>query len=341
METRVLKAGEGSEHPAISEAARLLRGGEVVAFPTETVYGLGANALNPAAVKKIYEAKGRPSTNPLIVHVASTDQARQLTTHWPDEAEVLARALWPGPLTLILKRRAEIPDLVSAGGDTVGLRMPRHPVALALIEKCGFPLAAPSANLSNYISPTTAAHVKKSLGGRIPMILDGGPSEGGIESTVLDLTREQPKILRPGIFSANFLEGILGKPIVLPAPAKDEMAEPVPQPLRSPGLLLTHYSPHTPFFLVKAGDLPVQLEKLSKNYPRLGLMPITAPGTWGLDYPFVEVKPMPAKAEPYARELYATLYQMDRGHLDAIICELPPDTLEWAGIQDRLRRAAR
>src|SRR5665213_2655552 len=196
---------------AVERAAELLRAGELVALPTETVYGLAANAWDASAVARIYEAKGRPAHNPIIVHVAGMELARRCAASWPETADKLARAFWPGPLTLVLERSAEIPDIVTAGGSTVGIRWPGHPFIQAVIRACGFPLAAPSANLSNDLSPTNAAHVQKVLGGKIPLIVDGGQAQVGIESTVLDLTVSPPRLLRPGMIHAESLAAVCGK----------------------------------------------------------------------------------------------------------------------------------
>ena len=196
---------------AIKRAAQLLRGGEVVGLPTETVYGLAANAFDESAVARIFEIKGRPAHNPIIVHIASLEMARSCVADWPELAEKLARAFWPGPLTMVLPRSERIPSIVAAGGETVGIRWPSHPLAQALIRECGFPLAAPSANLSNQLSPTAAEHVVKSLGDRVPMIIDGGPCQVGIESTVLDLTVLPPRVLRPGIIHDEALASVTGR----------------------------------------------------------------------------------------------------------------------------------
>jgi L-threonylcarbamoyladenylate synthase len=198
---------------AIAHAAHVLQEGGLVAFPTETVYGLGANALDPAAVAKIFAAKGRPATNPIIVHIATIDEASALAGAWPDVAQQLADRFWPGPLTLVLPKQAHVPDLVTAGGATVALRMPAHPVALALLRACGFPLAAPSANRSSELSPTLPEHVLRGLADRIDLLLDAGPTSGGLESTVLDLTTQPPRLLRPGLVTIAELEALLG-PIV-------------------------------------------------------------------------------------------------------------------------------
>ena len=196
---------------AVKRAAELLRAGEVVALPTETVYGLAANALDEKAVAKIFQIKGRPANNPIIVHVAGVEMARRCVKAWPNPAEKLARAFWPGPLTLVLPRAKEIPGIVTAGGPTVGVRWPSHPFIQAVIRECGFPLAAPSANLSGRVSPTNAGHVRQQLGDKISLIVDGGQSQVGIESTVLDLTVTPPQVLRPGMIHAESLAAVVGK----------------------------------------------------------------------------------------------------------------------------------
>lgn len=286
-------------------AAELLRRGELVAFPTETVYGLGANALDADAVRKIYEAKGRPSTSPLIVHVDSIEMARSLASRWPDAAEKLARRWWPGPLTIVVPKRTEVPDIVTAGLPTVGLRMPSHPAALALIREAGVPLAGPSANRFTELSPTTAEHVRRGLGDRVAMVLDGGPCEVGIESTVVSVAGPEPVLLRPGMVSRRDLEGTLG------APLQSYAAEAGSHP--SPGLHPRHYSPKTPLFLLPC-DLPA------------------GPG--------VTLRDLPRDPEAYAALLYARLHELDGQGWDWIAIEPPPDTPEWAAILDRLRRAA-
>ena len=222
---------------AVKRATASLRAGEVVALPTETVYGLAANALDEKAVAKIFQVKGRPSHNPIIVHVAGEAMARECAAQWPSVADKLARAFWPGPLTLVLPRAKPIPDNVTAGGSTVGIRWPSHPFMQAVIRECGFPLAAPSANLSNRISPTNAAHVAEQLSGRIPLIVDGGQSQVGIESTVLDLSDSPPRILRPGMIHPESLVAVCGEIREANLQARKAIV------LRSPGLLEKHYSP--------------------------------------------------------------------------------------------------
>jgi L-threonylcarbamoyladenylate synthase len=297
----------------ISQAAGLIRSGKLVAFPTETVYGLGANALDAEAVRRIFEAKGRPSTSPLIVHVDSIDMARRLALEWPAEADMLARKWWPGPLTMVLRKRPEVPDIVTAGLDTVGLRMPRHPVALDLIRAAGVPIAAPSANRFTELSPTTADHVRRSLGDRVDCILDGGPTEVGIESTVISLAAT-PVLLRPGMVAREEIEALIG-PVELVGAV--EGAHP------SPGMHPRHYAPRT---RVVVGDPPAS--------GRGAHLYLTQPGA------AAQVIGMPREAHEYAAVLYATLHRLDAEGLDWIAIEPPPEGPEWAGVRDRLSRAA-
>lgn len=250
---------EDPDPEALKEAAALLRSGEIVAFPTETVYGLGANALNAEACARIFEVKGRPQDNPLIVHVNSRMMADKLVARWTEAAEICARTLWPGPLTLILPKNELVPDRVTAGLDTVAIRMPDHPVALALIEESGLPLAAPSANLSGRPSPTTGSHVWEDMRGRIPLILDAGSCEVGLESTVLDVSGEVPVILRPGGLAREELEKVLG-PVELDHPS----ASSVP---RSPGLKYRHYAPRGEMYVV-VGSREKVLDRISQEIKR-------------------------------------------------------------------------
>ena len=305
----------------IQEAAELIRRGRLVAFPTETVYGLGANALDPTAVALIYEAKGRPAGSPLIVHAASIEMARELAAEWPEAAETLARRYWPGPLTLVLPKRPCVPDIVTAGLGTVGLRVPAHPVALALIRAAGVPIAAPSANRFSGLSPTTAGHVRDSLGSRVDLILDGGPTDVGIESTVLSLAGERPVLLRPGMISQREIEERIG-PV--------EMASaggPGPHP--SPGMHRKHYSPKTRLLLVKGGAVPGQGKG---GYVGVSTEPAG---------PVARLVWMPPDAATYAAVLYQTLHRLDREGLDWIAVEQPPEDPDWAAILDRLKRAAK
>lgn len=293
----------------IERAAALIRAGKLVAFPTETVYGLGANALDAGAVRRIFEAKGRPQTSPLIVHVSSVEMARRYVTAWPETAERLAARHWPGPLTLVLPKQPAIPDEVTAGLGTVGLRVPAHPMALELIERAGVPIAAPSANRFTELSPTSAEHVRTSLGDRVELILDGGSTPIGIESTVLSLAGEQPLLLRPGMISREELEELAGPVAVLSA------AGPGAHP--APGMHARHYSPRTPLLLVRgAPDRPGRGAYLKHG------------------------ETMPDNPRDYAAALYATLHRLDGEGLDWIAVEIPPGEPAWTGIRDRLRRAA-
>jgi L-threonylcarbamoyladenylate synthase len=308
--------------------AAVLRAGGLVAFPTETVYGLGASALDSAAVLSIFTAKGRPPNNPLIVHVATAQDAQTVAAKWPESAAKLAAHFWPGPLTLVLPKRPDVPDIVTAGGPTVAVRVPAHPVALALIRAAGMPLAAPSANRSGYISPTRAEHVLRGLGGRIDMLLDAGPVPGGIESTVLDVTTDPPRLLRPGLVSPAQIEAVIGR-IVLPA----AMA-PSGSPLPSPGMLTRHYAPRTPLELAE-DDGRARVEELRRAGLRVGWL------TFGGDQlDSVTTVTMPADPAGYAAALYAALHILDGAAVDRIIVAQPPDAPEWLAVRDRLRRAA-
>ncbi|HYL35490.1 MAG TPA: L-threonylcarbamoyladenylate synthase [Bryobacteraceae bacterium] len=307
-----------SEAGEIRRAAALIRAGELVAFPTETVYGLGANALDAAAVERIYAAKGRPPSSPLIVHVDSIELARSLVREWPEKAEVLARRFWPGPLTLVLPKRPHIPDRLTAGLDTVGIRMPAHPIALALIKEAGLPLAAPSANRFAQLSPTTAEHVRAGLGDRVAMILDGGRTTLGIESTVLSLAAPGAVLLRPGMISRAQIEEMIG-PIEVQRSAADG-AHP------APGMHARHYSPGTPLVLVESGRLPSSGRGayLWRECPAEAARSIR----------------MPQEPGAYAGVLYEILHQADTEGWDWIAVERPPQDPSWDAIRDRLERAA-
>ena len=244
---------------AVFRAVELLRAGEVVALPTETVYGLAANALDARAVSRIFEIKGRPSHNPIIVHVSDIEMARSCVAAWPPLAEKLAQAFWPGPLTLVLPRANQIPPLVTAGGPTVGLRWPSHPFIRQVIRECGFPLAAPSANLSNQISPTNAEHVRKSLGDKIRLIVDGGQSQVGIESTVLDLSVSPPRLLRPGMIHEQSLLAVIGQ---LALDSEDGGAV-----LKSPGQLRRHYAPKAKLIILTWSDDKDLRQQLALLHP--------------------------------------------------------------------------
>jgi L-threonylcarbamoyladenylate synthase len=324
-------APENPDRAALREAADLLRAGRLVAFPTETVYGLGAHALDPAAVQRIFDAKGRPSVNPLIVHVANTAAARALSSDWTDTAAALAKAFWPGPLTVVVRKAATIPHVVSAGHGTVGIRVPAHPVALALLETAALPVAAPSANLSTHVSPTTAEHVRRGLGDRVDLIIDGGPTTVGIESTVVDATTAVPRVLRPGMISAADIERVAGS--VLASASGSPTVESAPM---SPGLTGKHYAPRARVHLF-ASDERASAQAAARvvldRGGRVGAMTFNPIGL-----ALTEEYTMARRPKAYARELYSTLHALDAAHCDLVLLELPPDTVEWAAILDRVRR---
>lgn len=321
---------------AVRRAVELLRAGQVVALPTETVYGLAANALDGKAVTKIFEIKGRPSINPLIVHVASLEMAKRCVSVFPQLAEHLAKAFWPGPLTLVLPRAEAISKIVTAGGETVGVRWPSHPLIQAVIRECDFPLAAPSANLSNQISPTNANHVHKQLGGKIPAIVDGGHSSVGIESSVLDLTVSPPRILRPGMIHSESLAAA-GFPIA------DSLSPSESGPLKSPGQLEKHYAPKAKLLVLSWNDDAELRRKIQSSPALLGKMEhchVIAHAHIPSPEQFAHVSVIPHDAEAFARAIYAELHRCDEAGAQVIIVEAPPEAAEWSGIADRLRRAA-
>ena len=294
----------------VSEAAARIRSGNLVAFPTETVYGLGANALDASAVAKIFALKGRPASSPLIVHAASIEMARGLAAEWPREAEELAQRYWPGPLTLVLPKTPAIPDIVTAGLRTVGIRTPAHPLALQLIEAAGVPIAAPSANRFAALSPTTAEHVRQEFGDAVE-VLDGGPAQVGIESTVVSLTGGTLTLLRPGMISLGDLQ---------------QATAFTGQPHPSPGMHARHYSPRTPLLLVGS---PADLPNHSGAYI-----------WWRRPVLTERSVRMPVDPTRYAARLYSVLHDLDIENWPWIAVEMPPDSREWFAIHDRLKRAA-
>jgi len=320
---------------AVKRAAELLRAGEVVALPTETVYGLAANALDAHAVAKIFQIKGRPANNPIIVHVAGIEMAGSCVKDFPAIAEKLSRAFWPGPLTMVLPRAEKIPQIVTACGATVGIRWPGHPFIQAVIRECRFPLAAPSANLSERVSPTNAEHVRQQLGGKIPLIVDGGQSQVGIESTVLDLTVSPPAILRPGMIHAESLAAVCGE---VQSP-KSKVQSPG-SALRSPGLLKKHYSPKAKLLVLNWRDEMDLRSRLSTFNFQPSTCFIIAHTQIPSAENFAGVSVIPHDAEAFARAIYAELHRCDEAGADLIVVEAPPDLPEWSGIADRLRRAS-
>jgi L-threonylcarbamoyladenylate synthase len=330
--TRLLHVDPDRPDPAaLAEAADVIRAGGTVAFATETVYGLGADATNPQAVSKIFEAKGRPATNPLIVHVDGIPRARTCVSGWPDVADQLARGCWPGPLTLILPRSPIISDLVTAGRDSVGVRVPATAVALALIGRSGKPIAAPSANRSNRISPTRAEHVRQDLDGRIDMILDSGPTRAGIESTVLDLTTPPPyRILRPGPIIHEELVTRFG----LALEAGGAPAVRLGGPRLSPGLGPVHYAPRTRAIRLGIDQVP------SVSWPDRAVLIVVGPHPAPRAPSAVAIETLADPAEAAAR-FYDRLHHWDASGVDLIAIVPPPDEPNWRALLDRIIRATK
>jgi len=322
---------------AVSRAAALLRSGELVAIPTETVYGLAANALDGRAVAAIYRAKGRPAHNPIIVHVADLEMARRCVKEWPSGASHLARAFWPGPLTMVLPRSNQIPDVVTAGGETVGVRWPGHAFTQALIRACGFPLAAPSANLSNRVSPTTAEHVRRQLGDQVALIVDGGPATVGIESTVLDLTVSPYRILRPGMIHEESLTAVLGHGRVAGAPSLEACPE---AELRSPGRLPRHYAPQARLLILRWENEAAMELKLREHQINPGRTWVLAHEVIPGGHNCLGVSVIPRDPAAFARALYAELHRADEAGASCILVESPPAGPHWGAIADRLARAS-
>ena len=295
--------------PEIIRAAALLRSGKLVAFPTETVYGLGADATNGDAVRRIFAAKGRPSTNPLICHVADIATARRYAREWPDAAQKLAERCWPGPLTIVVPKTSEIVTEVTAGLDSVGLRAPNHPLTLQLLRVFDGPLAGPSANRSNHVSPTTAQHVREELDDSIDMILDGGACDVGIESTVLDLSGANATILRPGGICREEIESIIG-----PVDVASGVVASAATPIKSPGQHARHYAPRSPAYRFD-----------SSNVSRL---PSGAC-----------ILPISSDPKDYGKHFYAKLRDLDAKLPPAIYIEMPPDDPRWLAVRDRIARA--
>jgi L-threonylcarbamoyladenylate synthase len=336
-----VSATSPAEEP-IAEAAAVLARGGLVAFPTETVYGLGARGLHGVEVQRIFRAKQRPSGHPLILHVDGEAMAQTLAAAWPANASRLARALWPGPLTLVVERARHVPDEVTGGLGTVGLRAPLHPVARALIRAVGEPLAAPSANAHMHVSPTTAAHVVRSLGDRVDLVLDGGACAHGIESTVVDVTCAPPRVLRAGAASLESLRAIVAGVAYEPLTVTGDGSR------ASPGLASKHYAPRTRVVLVPHGlDFVGQLATAAQAAARLGAIAWSAEAKVAVArgaergaLSLATFAALPDDAEGYARALFAALHEADAAHLDALVVERPPDAPSWWAVADRLERAA-
>jgi L-threonylcarbamoyladenylate synthase len=322
----------------IAQAAQALRDGQLVGLPTETVYGLAANATDDAAVAKIFVAKGRPSDHPLIVHVASQDQVPLFAAQVPDFAQKLLQTFWPGPLTLILPRQSGVATASAGGQDSIGLRCPSHPVAQALLQ-AGLPLgvlgvSAPSANRFGRVSPTTAAHVQSELGSDL-LILDGGDCEVGIESTIIDCTRGEPVLLRPGHITRAQIESACGRAVRGKDAPQEISGQAAP---RASGTLESHYAPRAKVRLMTAQDITAKLQALGPHVNNLGLWSNERPS--GSDGAGVVWRAQPQSAEQAAHDLFGVLRDLDARGVTQIWVQLPPDTPEWEGVRDRLQRAA-
>ena len=324
-------------HSEIDAAVTLLKRGGVVAFPTETVYGLGAEVSNPSAVGRIFEIKKRPVDHPLIVHFADPSRLSHWAREVPQQAWQLAERFWPGPLTLILSRSRNVPENVTGGQDTVGLRIPHHPVALALLRELGpyRALAAPSANRFGHVSPTTAAHVHEEFGDEVDMILDGGACDVGLESTIVGFDGQTAVILRPGGIQLAALAEVLDGNVVISKGAK--------RSVRVPGALPSHYAPATPLELLPVDHLwrrAFELEEKGMRVAVMGWPQGHFPSRYRAENESIVFSAMPEEPEECARQLYATLRRFDRGHFDRLLMEAPPETAAWVAIADRLQRAS-
>lgn len=322
-----------ADDAAIEHAANLLRKGRLVAFPTETVYGLGADASNPDAVRRIFQAKGRPADHPLIVHIPGIDSLNDWALTVPDSAQQLAERFWPGPLALILNKKPEVPLEVTGGQNTVGLRMPDHPVALRLLQAFGGGVAAPSANRFCRISPTQAAHVAEELGDAVDLILDGGACQVGVESTIVDLSGNRPRLLRPGHITRSEIEAVLQTELTIISPQSNTSE------LRAPGMMAVHYAPVTMALLCPGDHLPAIVQELILQDRKISILALNAADGVLVEDKLIRVIRMPGQADDYAQALYASLRELDSLQLDMILVEQPPDTEAWRAVNDRLGKA--
>ncbi|MFZ2169604.1 MAG: L-threonylcarbamoyladenylate synthase [Methylococcaceae bacterium] len=322
-----------ADDAAIDYAANLLRQGRLVAFPTETVYGLGADASNPDAVRRIFQAKGRPADHPLIVHIPSVDCLNDWALTVPDAAQQLAARFWPGPLALILNKRPEVPLVVTGGQNTVGLRMPDHPVALRLLQAFGGGIAAPSANRFCRISPTQAEHVAEELGNAVDLILDGGACQVGVESTIVDLSGNRPRLLRPGQITRLDIEAVLQTELIIASQQSEQSNQ---SGMRAPGMMAVHYAPVTVALLCTADRLPEMIHELTFLDKKIGILAYQSDP---IENRLTRIIRMPEQAEDYAQALYASLRELDSLPLDMILVEQPPETEAWRAINDRLCKA--
>jgi L-threonylcarbamoyladenylate synthase len=310
----------------IHQAAEIIRKGGIVAFPTETVYGLGADAFNPIAVARVFEVKGRPHFDPLIIHIAHPTDLKRLVIEIPTDAEKLVERFWPGPLTVVLLKKEDVPDIVTAGLSTVAVRMPKHPMALNLIEQADCPIAAPSANPFGYLSPTTAEHVQDQLGNRVDLILDGGRCPVGVESTILSFLEKKPRLLRSGGVSLEEIESIIGE-VEISSIEKEKPS--------SPGMLPRHYAPRTPIILHwSEKDLDGNQSK------KIGLLSFRGSKNY-LNFKHIEVLSRKGDLKEAATNFFAALRRLDALNLDLILAEAVPEVGLGRAIMDRLRRASK
>ena len=327
MSARVLSIDPISpQAETLRDAAAVLRAGDLVAFPTETVYGLGGLALSPRSLEAIFRAKGRPPSHPLIAHVLDEAAARALASSWPEQASLLAERFWPGPLTLVVGRGPSVPLALSGGKNTVAIRVPAHPVSRGLLAELGEPIAAPSANAYQTLSPTRAEHVARSLGERVSLILDGGPSPLGLESTVIDLTRSQPRVLRPGALPISELRAVLPDLVVdagTPALESERL---------SPGQDAVHYAPRAVLVVLPRSEA---ILRSRAEGDRAGLV-LRGPGRSS-----AQQRVLPETPEGFGRELFAALHDLDAAGVSLIIVEAPPTDEAWLAVRDRLGRASR
>jgi L-threonylcarbamoyladenylate synthase len=328
-----------SAHPqpeVLREAAEVLRSGQLVAFPTETVYGLGGLALSVASLEAIFRAKGRPATHPLIAHVLDQSAARQLAASWPMQASLLAKRFWPGPLTMVLERDPSVPEALSGGKPTVAIRVPANPVSRGLLLALGEPIAAPSANHYQALSPTRAEHVQRSLGDRIALILDGGPTPLGLESTVVDLTTPRPRLLRPGALPSTELRASLPDLLIDPGPLGRESDR------HSPGQDPVHYAPKARLVVLPRAEA---IARAHESRERVGLILRGSRRTGGRKEAMVEpagaVRILPSSPEGFGREIFAALHDLDAAGVELIAVEALPDDEAWLAVRDRLERASR
>jgi L-threonylcarbamoyladenylate synthase len=348
IETKVWHVDKNVEekinYSQIVDAARVIRDGELLAFPTETVYGLGANALSDEAVEKIYTAKGRPSDNPLIVHIGSLSQLSAVASFVPPKALKLIEAFWPGPLTLFLPKTEAVAGRVTAGLDTVGVRMPDHPLALALIQEAGVPIAAPSANRSGRPSPTSAAHVLADLDGRIAGVLDGGPTGVGVESTTIDMTAEPPVIHRPGGITYEQIKAVIGEVLVDAAVSGSKQAQPL-----SPGMKYTHYAPEGQMWIVSGEAAAARQQMLhmlaeaKREGKKTGVLAVEEKAEWWRRQESADVViscGSSSELESVARELYSCLRQFDDHQVEFIVSEAFPTSGIGLAVMNRLEKAA-